>query len=190
MVCRTAHLVRLHRWITALTVRTQMALTAVGDHPGLNNREVSEIIDLADQGQISRMIKRLQTQGLVENAQGHTSRQIKAWRLTAEGEAVIDAHRPLKQAQRTPRTRAPNPRRSARSRGNRNRCARRPRPGHGTQTGSPGYPAARPPGCDGQPPVSRRRRTCPTLPRSLAKAAAHKWYDGSENSPRRSKLKN
>ena len=83
-----------------LTVRTQMALAAVGGRPGLNNREVSEIIGLSDQGQISRMMKRLSDQGLVENAQGHTNRQIKAWRLTADGEAVIDAHRPLKQAQR------------------------------------------------------------------------------------------
>ena len=65
-----------------LTVRTQMALAAVGGRPGLNNLEVSEIIGLADQGQISRMMKRLQTQGLVENAQGHTNRQVKAWRLT------------------------------------------------------------------------------------------------------------
>ncbi len=83
-----------------LTVRTQMALAAVGGRPGLNNREVSEIIGLSDQGQISRMMKRLTDQGLIENAQGHTNRQIKAWRLTADGEAVIDAHRPLKQAQR------------------------------------------------------------------------------------------
>ena len=84
-----------------LTVRTQMALAAVGGRPGLNNREISEVIGLSDQGQISRMLKRLADQGLVENAQGHASRQVKAWRLTADGEAVIDAHRPLKQAQRT-----------------------------------------------------------------------------------------
>jgi AcrR family transcriptional regulator/DNA-binding MarR family transcriptional regulator len=84
-----------------LTVRTQMALAAVGGRPGLNNHEVSEVIGLSDQGQVSRMMKRLLTQGLVENAQGHISRQVKAWRLTKDGEAVIDAHRPLKQAQRT-----------------------------------------------------------------------------------------
>ena len=46
-----------------LTVRTQMALAAVGGRPGLNNREVSEIIGLADQGQISRMMKRLSDAG-------------------------------------------------------------------------------------------------------------------------------
>ena len=84
-----------------LTIRTQMALAAVGGRPGLNNREVSEIIGLSDQGQISRMMKRLQAQGLIENVQGHTRRQVRAWRLTADGEAVIDAHRPLKRAQRT-----------------------------------------------------------------------------------------
>jgi AcrR family transcriptional regulator/DNA-binding MarR family transcriptional regulator len=76
-----------------LTVRTQMALAAVSGRPGLSNREVSEVIGLSDQGQISRMLKRLQTQGLIENAQGQSHRQARAWRLTRDGEAVIDAHR-------------------------------------------------------------------------------------------------
>jgi AcrR family transcriptional regulator/DNA-binding MarR family transcriptional regulator len=87
-----------------LTIRTQMAIAAVAGRPGLNNREVSEIIGLADQGQISRMMKRLSDQGLIEDAQGHTNRQTKAWRLTRDGEAVIDAHRggrALIKAQRT-----------------------------------------------------------------------------------------
>ena len=83
-----------------LTVRTQMALAAVAGRPGLNNNEVSEIIGLPDKSQISRMMKRLCDQGLVENAMAHTKRQVRAWRLTADGEAVIDAHRVLKQAQR------------------------------------------------------------------------------------------
>jgi DNA-binding MarR family transcriptional regulator len=75
-----------------LTVRTQMALVAVAECPGLNNREVSEAIGLSDQGQVSRMMKRLHEQGLVENAQTHAKRLVRAWRLTADGEAVIDAH--------------------------------------------------------------------------------------------------
>jgi AcrR family transcriptional regulator/DNA-binding MarR family transcriptional regulator len=83
-----------------LTVSTQMALAAVAGRPGMNNREVSETIGLSDQSQISRMMKRLSDHGLVESAQAHTKRQARAWRLTADGEAVIDAHRPLKQAQR------------------------------------------------------------------------------------------
>jgi AcrR family transcriptional regulator/Mn-dependent DtxR family transcriptional regulator len=76
-----------------LTVRTQMALAAVAGRPGLNNREVSEAIGLADQGQVSRMMKRLQEQGLVENTQAHAKRLERAWRLTADGEAVIDTRR-------------------------------------------------------------------------------------------------
>jgi AcrR family transcriptional regulator/DNA-binding MarR family transcriptional regulator len=83
-----------------LTVRTQMALAAVGGRPGLNNREVSEIIGLADKSQVSRMMRRLSEQGLVANTLAHSKRQAMAWRLTSDGEAVIDAHKPLKQAQR------------------------------------------------------------------------------------------
>ena len=60
-----------------LTVRTQMALAAVAGRPGLNNREVSEVIGLSDQSQISRMLKRLQEQGLIENTQAHTNRQVQ-----------------------------------------------------------------------------------------------------------------
>jgi AcrR family transcriptional regulator/DNA-binding MarR family transcriptional regulator len=86
-----------------LTIRTQMALAAVAGRPGLNNSEISEIIGLADHSQISRMMKRLSDQGLVENTQGHSKRQARAWRLTSDGEAVIDAHwggRALIKAQR------------------------------------------------------------------------------------------
>jgi AcrR family transcriptional regulator/DNA-binding MarR family transcriptional regulator len=83
-----------------LTVRTQMALAAVAGRPGLNNREVSEIIGLSDKSQVSRMMRRLSDQGLVENTLAQSKRQVMAWRLTSDGEAVIDAHRPLKQAQR------------------------------------------------------------------------------------------
>jgi AcrR family transcriptional regulator len=84
-----------------LSARTQMALAAVAGRPGLSNREVSEVIGLSDQGQVSRVMKRLQEQGLVENAPAHAKRLVRAWRLTMDGQAVIDAHRSLKQAQRT-----------------------------------------------------------------------------------------
>jgi AcrR family transcriptional regulator/DNA-binding MarR family transcriptional regulator len=87
-----------------LTVRSQMALVAVaqlnarGASP--NNREVSERMGVADQGQVSRLMMRLAEQGLVENTRGHTKGLEKAWRLTPHGEAVIDAHR----GGRAPRT--------------------------------------------------------------------------------------
>ena len=75
-----------------LTVRARMALTAVADCPGLNNLEVSEIVGLADQSQISRMMARLAEQGLVENTQALSKRMAKAWRLTDDGETVVDTH--------------------------------------------------------------------------------------------------
>ncbi|HEY3865874.1 MAG TPA: TetR family transcriptional regulator [Solirubrobacteraceae bacterium] len=83
-----------------LTARAQMALAAVAGRPGLSNREVCETIGLADEGQISRMMKRLQEQGLVENTPTPEKRFARAWRLTAKGEAVIDAYPSLKRAQR------------------------------------------------------------------------------------------
>jgi AcrR family transcriptional regulator len=74
-----------------LTVRTQTALAAVAASPGLNNREVSEAIGLSDQGQISRMMRRLAEQGLIEDTQAHTRHLARAWRLTTDGNALVDA---------------------------------------------------------------------------------------------------
>jgi DNA-binding MarR family transcriptional regulator len=76
-----------------LTIRAQMALEAIRSRPGLNNLELSEIIGLSHHSQTSRMMSRLQTQGLAENSQDHANRHVKAWRLTIPGEAVLDAHR-------------------------------------------------------------------------------------------------
>lgn len=89
-----------------LTIRTQTALAAVaelgewGTNP--NNREVSERMGVADQGQVSRLMTRLQDQGLVENTRGPRGAKTlaKAWRLTSHGQAISDAHRPLQPAQR------------------------------------------------------------------------------------------
>ena len=75
-----------------LTVRARMALTAVAERPSLNNLEVSEVIGLSDQSQVSRMMSRLAEQGLVENTQARSKRMAKAWRLTDDGEAVLDTH--------------------------------------------------------------------------------------------------
>ncbi len=78
-----------------LTARARAALAAVAGRPGLNNLEVSEAIGLADQGQISRMMKRLSEQDLVENARGHSKRLAKAWHLTPRGEELLRASRPV-----------------------------------------------------------------------------------------------
>jgi AcrR family transcriptional regulator len=86
-----------------MTVRTQMVLAAVSTHPGSNNRRVSELVGISDQGQISRLMIRLQGHGLLENIGGEGQGAPKAWRLTPGGEAAIDADRggrALIQAQR------------------------------------------------------------------------------------------
>jgi AcrR family transcriptional regulator/DNA-binding MarR family transcriptional regulator len=81
--------------IPALTVRTYAVLAAVGGHPGVSNREVSDLVRVSDQGQISRLMARLDDQGLVENAGGRIQGVAKAWRLTPRGEEVVQANRPV-----------------------------------------------------------------------------------------------
>jgi DNA-binding MarR family transcriptional regulator len=76
-----------------LSVRTRLALAAVAGRPGLNNNEVSEIIGLEDKSQVSRILKRLSDQGLVEDVMAQSRRQVRAWRLTADGEVLLDTHR-------------------------------------------------------------------------------------------------
>jgi AcrR family transcriptional regulator len=72
-----------------LTVRTHMVLAAVAEHPGGSNRLVSDAAGVADQGQISKLLTRLERLGLLEN----TGRQIQgipnAWDLTQRGEEIV-----------------------------------------------------------------------------------------------------
>jgi AcrR family transcriptional regulator len=73
------------------TVRTFTVLSSIGEHPGLNNREISDLAGVSDQGQISRLLWRLEDQGLVENAGGYAQGTPKAWSLTALGEQALQA---------------------------------------------------------------------------------------------------
>jgi hypothetical protein len=62
--------------------------------PGLNNREVSDVAGVNDQGQISKlMMGRLEGQGLVENTGGDTQGEANAWRMTPCGEEIVSASR-------------------------------------------------------------------------------------------------
>jgi hypothetical protein len=80
-----------------LTIRTQRVLAAVAAHPGSNNRRVSELAGISDQGQISRLMIRLSEQALLENVGGQGQGAPKAWCLTPHGEAVIQANPPQEQ---------------------------------------------------------------------------------------------
>jgi len=75
-----------------LTYRTVRVLLAIGQAPGASNREVAAASDVEDQGQISKLLARLKTLGLIENAgAGHLSGEPNAWHLTAKGADVSTA---------------------------------------------------------------------------------------------------
>jgi AcrR family transcriptional regulator len=76
------------------TLRTFTVLSAIAERPGLNNREVSDAAGIVDQGQISRLLWRLEDQGLVANTGGNAQGTPKAWSLTPLGEQALHASRP------------------------------------------------------------------------------------------------
>jgi AcrR family transcriptional regulator/DNA-binding MarR family transcriptional regulator len=71
-----------------LTVRTQMVLAAVAGHPGGSNRQISSAAGVIDQGQISRLLTRLEGLELLRNAGGETLGVPNAWHLTPRGEEI------------------------------------------------------------------------------------------------------
>ena len=78
-----------------LTYRTVRVLTFVGEHPGASNREVAEGAGIADQGQISKLLTRLERLRLVRNlGEGQIKGAANEWYLTDRGGQVERATRP------------------------------------------------------------------------------------------------
>jgi AcrR family transcriptional regulator len=72
-----------------LTYRTARVLMAIGERPGSSNREVGNRAEVVDQGQISKLLTRLESQGLIVNDSGGGRRGApNAWELTPRGEQV------------------------------------------------------------------------------------------------------
>ena len=72
-----------------LTYRTGRVLQAIARYPGASNREVAERAGIVDQGQISKLLSRLEGGGVIANLSEGTSRGApNAWRLTEHGERV------------------------------------------------------------------------------------------------------
>jgi AcrR family transcriptional regulator len=72
-----------------LTHRTACVLGAIAEHPGANNREVANLAGVVDQGQISKLLSRLEGLGLIVNvSQGGFRGAPNAWTLTPRGEQV------------------------------------------------------------------------------------------------------
>ncbi len=71
-----------------MTYRTLRVLAAIAEHPGSSNREVSDAAGISDQGQISRVLARLQALELIRNDGEQATWAPNEWRLTAKGEQV------------------------------------------------------------------------------------------------------
>jgi AcrR family transcriptional regulator len=75
-----------------LTYRTVRVLMAVAASPGASNRTVADRAGIGDQGQISKLLSRLEKLGLVSNTGLGPGRGApNAWMLTGQGEEVNGA---------------------------------------------------------------------------------------------------
>ncbi len=77
-----------------LTYRTARVLEAIAQRPGVSNRLAGEIAGVSDQGQISKLLARLERLGLTENSgPGHARGERNEWRLTDKGLQVTQTIR-------------------------------------------------------------------------------------------------
>jgi AcrR family transcriptional regulator len=78
-----------------LTYRTIRVLMAIAANTGASNREIAEAADIADQGQISKLLTRLAGLDLIENrGPGQLHGAPNAWWLTPRGARLEKATRP------------------------------------------------------------------------------------------------
>lgn len=72
-----------------VTYRTMRVLLALGEHPGGSNREIARAAGISDQGQASKLLMRLEREGLIRNAGGgHARGAANAWWLTRQGQEL------------------------------------------------------------------------------------------------------
>jgi AcrR family transcriptional regulator/DNA-binding MarR family transcriptional regulator len=71
------------------TYRTARVLATIAANAGASNRFVADSSGVSDDGQMSRLLTRLERAGLIENGgQGRIKGEANAWTLTERGEAV------------------------------------------------------------------------------------------------------
>jgi AcrR family transcriptional regulator len=71
------------------TYRTARVLATIAEEPDASNRAVADGSGTVDEGQMSRLLRRLETAGLIENrGEGHGRGEPNAWRLTERGQAI------------------------------------------------------------------------------------------------------
>ena len=75
-----------------LTYRTARVLATVASNTGASNRWVADRAGISDQGQVSKLLARLERLGLLANTgEGHTKGEPNAWRLTDLGARVTQS---------------------------------------------------------------------------------------------------
>ncbi len=74
--------------------RRRPSVTAVGAQPGASNRAIADAAGVEDQGQISKLLRRLESLGLIQNTgRGHSKGEPNVWTLTPRGSEVEQAIR-------------------------------------------------------------------------------------------------
>jgi AcrR family transcriptional regulator/DNA-binding MarR family transcriptional regulator len=85
----------LERLDVRITYRTVTVLCALAAHPGASNRLVAREAGVTDQGQMSKLLHRLQRAGIVENRLTGSMRGTpNVWALTAKGQRIERSLRP------------------------------------------------------------------------------------------------
>jgi AcrR family transcriptional regulator len=78
----------LHGLDMRLTYRTVRVLPAFAAQPRASNREIATGAGISDQGQISKLLHRLSTLGLIHNTTPDTKGHPNAWALTGHGAQI------------------------------------------------------------------------------------------------------
>ncbi len=73
-----------------VTYRTLCVLAAIASEPGASNRTIGRAAGIEDQGQISKLLSRLEKVGLIHNGNAHAPARglANAWSLTERGERI------------------------------------------------------------------------------------------------------
>ncbi len=71
------------------TYRTASVIGVIAEQPGASNRQIGQAAGVADQGQISKLLHRLEQHGLIANCgDGQLRGEPNAWTLTPRGDAI------------------------------------------------------------------------------------------------------
>ncbi len=90
VLSREAELAQAAALPIRVTHRTTLVLRAIAQAPYSNNREIAQAAGLVDEGQASKLLARLERQGMIENVGvGATRGEPNAWLLTSAGQRAV-----------------------------------------------------------------------------------------------------